>query len=114
MEVFRFLKIWAVPILKGSDWSGYEVTSFDEVDPQLGTMEDFDSMISAIHAKDMYFIMDFMPAVISSSHPWVTDPSKSDWFVSKKIENDQTRAILNLSNQAALSEVTVRKAAKLS
>lgn len=93
--------------MKGSDWSGYEVTSFDDVDPQLGTMDDFEGMVKAMHRKDMYFVMDFMPALVSAEHPWAKDPTKESWFVSKTTPGDKTRAILNLKNPAVLGAVMV-------
>jgi len=40
---------------------GDDVTYLKEVDPTFGTMEDFDSLLDDIHAKDMKVIMDFFP-----------------------------------------------------
>ena len=48
-------------ITKGRAGSPYAVTDYRAVDPDLGTMADFEQLVSRIHEKGMKVIMDFIP-----------------------------------------------------
>ena len=48
-------------ITKGRAGSPYAVMDYRAVDPDLGTMADFERLVSRIHAKGMKVIMDFIP-----------------------------------------------------
>lgn len=58
-------------ILKSSNGaSDGSVENFIEIDPEFGTMEDLESLTSAMKDKDMNLIMRFIPNHSSSKHPW--------------------------------------------
>ena len=48
-------------ITKGRAGSPYAVTDYFAVDPDLGTIADFEQLVSRIHKKDMKVIVDFIP-----------------------------------------------------
>ena len=48
-------------ITKGRAGSPYAVTDYHAVDPDLGTMDDFERLVSRIHEKGMKVIIDFIP-----------------------------------------------------
>ena len=48
-------------ITKGRAGSPYAVTDYHAVDPDLGTMDDFEQLVSRIHNKGMKVIIDFIP-----------------------------------------------------
>ena len=48
-------------ITKGRAGSPYAVTDYRAVDPDLGTMADFEKLVNRIHEKGMKVIMDFIP-----------------------------------------------------
>ena len=48
-------------ITKGRAGSPYAVTNYRAVDPDLGTMADFEALVKRIHAKGMKVIIDFIP-----------------------------------------------------
>ena len=48
-------------ITKGRAGSPYAVTDYHNLDPDLGTMEDFERLVARIHDKGMKVIIDFVP-----------------------------------------------------
>lgn len=80
--------IWLTPIYRSPmrDF-GYDIADLCSVDPRFGTLDDFDELVSALHARDIRIILDFVPNHTSDEHAWFaesrssrTDP-KRDWYV---------------------------------
>jgi len=49
---------------------GYDVDDYRDVDPKLGTLEDFDEMSAALHAAGIKLIADIVPNHSSNRHEW--------------------------------------------
>ena len=49
---------------------GYDIDDHRAVDPRLGTLDDFDAMVRALHAADIKVIVDIVPNHTSNRHPW--------------------------------------------
>ncbi|PNI09158.1 alpha-amylase [Arthrobacter sp. AFG7.2] len=49
---------------------GYDVDDYRNVDPRLGTLEDFNRMASALHAAGIKLIVDIVPNHSSDRHEW--------------------------------------------
>jgi len=49
---------------------GYDVADYRAVDPRLGTLEDFDAMVEALHARGIRVIVDIVPNHTSDQHEW--------------------------------------------
>jgi alpha-glucosidase len=49
---------------------GYDVDDHRAVDPRLGTLDDFDAMVGALHAAEIKVIVDIVPNHTSNRHPW--------------------------------------------
>jgi alpha-glucosidase len=49
---------------------GYDVADYRDVDPRLGTLEDFDEMVAALHAAEIKLIADIVPNHSSDQHEW--------------------------------------------
>jgi alpha-glucosidase len=49
---------------------GYDVDDYRNVDPRLGTLDDFDEMIGAMHTAGLKLIVDIVPNHTSNRHQW--------------------------------------------
>jgi len=49
---------------------GYDVDDYRNVDPRLGTLEDFDELVGALHSSGIKLIVDIVPNHSSSLHEW--------------------------------------------
>ncbi|MBW4037776.1 MAG: DUF3459 domain-containing protein [Acidobacteria bacterium] len=80
--------VWISPIYPSpmADF-GYDVADYVGVDPVFGTMEDFDALLAAAHAKGLRVILDFVPNHSSDQHPWFVESrssrtnAKRDWYL---------------------------------
>ena len=49
---------------------GYDVADYRNVDPRLGTLDDFDEMVRELHAHGIHVIVDIVPNHTSNLHEW--------------------------------------------
>jgi alpha-glucosidase len=77
--------IWLSPIhpSPNRDW-GYDVSDYEGVHPDYGTLADFNALIAAAHAKGLKIVLDEVLAHTSDEHPWFAasrdgDAAKRDW-----------------------------------
>jgi alpha-glucosidase len=49
---------------------GYDVDDYRDVDPKIGTLDEFDAMASALHAAGLKLIVDIVPNHSSDRHVW--------------------------------------------
>lgn len=73
---------------------GYDVSSYVDVDPMFGTLDDFDLLVKEAHQRGLYIIIDFVPNHTSDQHPWFIESRSSrdnprrDWYVWKDAKAD--------------------------
>lgn len=56
---------------------GYDVADYRNVDPRLGTMDDFDDMAKAAHDAGIKVVVDIVPNHCSRMHPWFQEALKA-------------------------------------
>ncbi|MDN3311404.1 glycoside hydrolase family 13 protein [Microbacterium oryzae] len=49
---------------------GYDVDDYRDVDPRIGTLDEFDEMVAALHAAGIRLIVDLVPNHSSDRHEW--------------------------------------------
>ena len=80
--------IWLSPIYPSpmADF-GYDVADYTDVDPQYGTLAEFDALLRDAHARQIRVLLDFVPNHTSDRHPWFVesrssrDNPKRDWYI---------------------------------
>lgn len=70
--------IWLSPIYQSpNDDNGYDISDYQAIMQEFGTMEDFDRMIAGIHERGMRLVMDLVVNHTSDEHPWFLESRKS-------------------------------------
>ena len=49
---------------------GYDVDDYRDVDPKIGTLDEFDEMVAALHAAHIKVVVDIVPNHSSNRHEW--------------------------------------------
>ena len=62
--------IWLMPIMPSTTYHKYDVKDYKDIDPEYGTLEDFDAFITACHERGIHVIIDFVMNHTSTQHEW--------------------------------------------
>jgi len=75
--------LWLTPIVKNGaaqDYHGYGAVDLYAVDPHLGSVKDYQSLVAAAHKERMKVLFDAVLNHVGPLHPWVANPPLPDWF----------------------------------
>jgi len=80
--------VWICPfyVSPGQDF-GYDIADHVAVDPQFGTLEDFDRVLEKAHALGLKVLVDLVGGHTSEAHPWFRrsragrEAPEADWYV---------------------------------
>ena len=70
--------IWLSPVYQSpNDDNGYDISDYQAIMEEFGTMEDFDRMLAAAHEHGLKLVMDLVVNHTSDEHPWFVESRKS-------------------------------------
>ncbi len=70
--------IWMCPILQSPNYdNGYDISDYCAIQPEFGTMDDFNRLLCSAHERGIKIVMDFAFNHTSSFHPWFIESRKS-------------------------------------
>ena len=70
--------IWLSPVYQSpNDDNGYDISDYQSIMEEFGTMEDFDEMLAAAHDRGIKIVMDLVVNHTSDEHPWFVESRKS-------------------------------------
>lgn len=70
--------IWLCPVYKSpNDDNGYDISGYQDIMAEFGTMADFDELVRAAHAIGIKIIMDLVVNHTSDEHPWFAQSRES-------------------------------------
>ncbi|ELK48973.1 alpha-glucosidase [Halobacillus sp. BAB-2008] len=82
--------IWICPMYKSpKDDNGYDISDYQDILEEFGTMDDFDRLLEEVHQRGMKLIIDLVLNHTSDEHPWFMesrqskDNPKRDWYIWK-------------------------------
>ncbi len=80
--------IWITPVYPSPQVDfGYDISNYEAIDPQYGTLADFDHLVSEAKKRNIRIIMDWVPNHTSDQHPWFLESRSShnnpkrDWYI---------------------------------
>lgn len=80
--------IWICPMYKSpNDDNGYDISDYEDILEDFGTMEDFDTLLAEVHKRGMKLIIDLVINHTSDEHEWFLesksskDNAKRDWYI---------------------------------
>jgi len=65
-------QIWLMPVFASPTYHKYDTTDYLSIDPQYGTMEDMEQLLSDCHARGVRILLDLPLNHTSLEHPWFT------------------------------------------
>ncbi|KAJ9638726.1 uncharacterized protein PV06_02149 [Exophiala oligosperma] len=88
--------VWMCPIYASPRIDfGYDISDYEAIDPNFGTMEDVEDLIRGCHDRGMKFMMDLVVNHTSDQHKWFqesrsskTNP-KRDWYIWRPAKYDE-------------------------
>jgi len=87
--------IWLSPMYKSpNDDNGYDISDYQDIMDEFGTMEDFNNLLDSVHQRGMKLILDLVVNHTSDEHPWFIesksskDNPKRDWYIWKDPKPD--------------------------
>ena len=70
--------IWLSPVYQSpNDDNGYDISDYQAIMQEFGTMEDFDEMLKASHERGIKIMMDLVVNHTSDEHRWFVESRKS-------------------------------------
>ena len=86
--------IWICPMYKSpNDDNGYDISDYQDIMEDFGTMEDFNELLTETHKRGMKLIIDLVINHTSDEHEWFIESRSSkenpkrDWYIWKKGKN---------------------------
>ncbi|UYB70465.1 alpha,alpha-phosphotrehalase [Aeromonas veronii] len=63
--------LWLTPVYVSPQVdNGYDIADYLAIDPAYGTMDDFEALLAAAHARDIRIVMDIVVNHTSTEHTW--------------------------------------------
>ncbi|PGV47984.1 alpha-amlyase [Bacillus sp. AFS037270] len=89
-----FTAIRLTPIFDNTKngYHGYWVKDFYKTDEHFGTIKTFQKLVKEAHKRKMKVIIDFVANNTAADHPWVSDPSKKNWYHPKQNMDNGTKS----------------------
>ena len=80
--------IWITPMYPSPQVDfGYDIADYENIDPQYGTLADFDRLVAEAGKRHIRVVLDMVLNHTSDKHPWFMESSRSksdpkhDWYV---------------------------------
>lgn len=70
IEGLHYDGLWLTPVHKSPSYHKYDVTDYCSIDPEFGTMEDYDRLVSECHRRGMTILVDLVYNHTALDNPW--------------------------------------------
>ena len=78
LEALGVDAIWIAPFFPSPQVDfGYDISDYENVDPQYGTLADFDRLVAEAQKRHIHVVIDMVLNHTSDQHPWFLDALRS-------------------------------------
>ncbi|NLD25938.1 MAG: alpha-amylase, partial [Acholeplasmataceae bacterium] len=70
--------LWLMPIFPSPSYHGYDITDYYAINPEYGSLEDFQELLRETKKRGMKIILDMVFNHTSENHPWFLDALAGD------------------------------------
>jgi len=102
--------VWLNPINKSpNDDNGYDISDYEAIMEEFGTMQDFDELLNGLHARNIKLVMDLVVNHSSDEHKWFVEARKSrdnpyrdyyHWWPAEKGKPPFRKSFFDVNGQA--------------
>jgi len=71
---------WHTPIFNNSNYHGYSITDFYEIDKHFGNVDGYVEFVQKAHERGIKVVKDVVFNHCSIDHPWLKCPPTDNWF----------------------------------
>ena len=89
--------IWLSPVYQSpNDDNGYDISDYQDIMDEFGTMADFDELLAAAHERGIKIVMDLVVNHTSDEHRWFVESRKAkdnayrDYYIWREGKDGQT------------------------
>ena len=68
--------VWLMPIMPSPSYHKYDVTDYQNIHPDYGTIEDFKNFTAEAHKRDINVVVDFIINHTDKTYPWFLESKK--------------------------------------
>jgi alpha-glucosidase len=109
LETLGVDAIWIAPIFPSPQVDfGYDVSDYENIDPQYGTLADFDRLLAEAKSRNIRIVLDMVLNHTSEKHRWFIESASSrtnpkhDWYVWNDGKRDVRDKIMPPNNWVSL------------
>lgn len=107
-----FTSVWHTPIFKCSDYHGYSIEDFYNVDSHFGNLDDYKIFVELAHSKGIKVVMDIILNHCSINHPWMEVAPQKNWINGARDSFEKTNYKLTTVFDGYASEIDERQTVK--
>lgn len=106
--------LWLMPVHPSPSYHGYDITDYEGIHPDFGTLDDYRAFVAESHRRGMRVMLDFVVNHSSNRHPYFLDAHRnpaspySSWFKFSDPRNDSYAGFAGIG---AMPELNFRSAA---
>lgn len=84
LDKLGFTALWISPLLTNDQpvesYHGYAITDHFQIDPRMGTGQQYQELVEALHRRDMKIVMDVVYNHVGDRHQFFRNPPDSGFF----------------------------------
>lgn len=104
--------VWHTPLFKCSNYHGYSIENFYDIDPHFGDMEAYKRFVGLAHSKGLKVVMDIILNHCSINHPWLQTVPHDGWINGTKENFEKTNYKVTTVFDEYVSEIDKRQTVK--